>query len=120
MSAVNTKQAETFQVECIVLIFDNCTQNSLAVSSIIEHLLKPTKKESHQIENAYHSGSLLLSLPFISPRTSIKVPRYDFSELHSGRDMCDRKTAPVKAHIRRWVNQKDDVITAEDMNCMDG
>ena len=124
VSAVITKQAETFQVECIVHIFDNCTQNSLAVSSITEHLLKTMKKESPQIDNAYlrsdnagcyHSGSLSLSLSFISPRTGIKVLSYDFSEPQSGNDICNQKTAPVKAHIRRWVNEKHDVITAEDM-----
>ena len=124
VSAVITKQAEEFQVECFVHLFDNCTQNSFAVSSIIEHLLKTIKKESPQIENAYlrsdnagcyHSGSLLLSLPFIGQRTGIRVLCYDLSEPQSGKDICDRKTAPMKAHIRRWVNEKHDVITAEDM-----
>lgn len=45
----------------------------------------------------------------------MKVLRYDFSEPLSGKDICDRKTAPMKAYIRRWVNEKHDVITAEDM-----
>ena len=40
---------------------------------------------------------------------------YDFSDPQAGKDICDRKTAPMKAHIRRWVNEKHDVITAEDM-----
>ena len=29
--------------------------------------------------------------------------RYDFSDPQAGRDICDRKTAPMKAHIKRWV-----------------
>ena len=124
VSAVITKQAGKFEVECFVHIFDTCTQNSFAVASIIEHLLKTIKKESPEINNVYlrsdnagcyHSGSLLLSLPLNGQRTGITVQRYDFSEPQSGKDICDRKTAPMKAHIRRWVNEKHDVITAEDM-----
>ena len=41
--------------------------------------------------------------------------RYDFSEPQAGKDTCDRKTAPMKAHIRRFVNENNDVTTAEDM-----
>ena len=125
VSAVITKQAPgKYQVECFVHLFDNCEQNSFAVASIIEHLLETIKKETPEIKNVYlrsdnagcyHSGSLLLSLPSIGQRTRITVLRYDFSEPQSGKDICDRKTAPMKAHIRRWVNEKHDVITAEDM-----
>ena len=124
VSAVITKHTEKFQVECFVHLFDKCTQNSFAVASIIEHLLNTIKKESPEIENVflrsdnagcYHSGSLLLSLPFISQRNGMTTLRYDFSEPQSGKDICDRKTAPMKAHIRRWVNEKHNVITAEDM-----
>ncbi|XP_078348424.1 uncharacterized protein LOC144633421 [Oculina patagonica] len=125
VSAVITKEApEKFQVECFVHILDNCTQDSFAVASIIEHLLETIKKESPEIKNVYlrsdnagcyHSGPLLLSLPSIGQRTNINVLRYDFSEPQSGKDICDRKTAPMKAHIRRWVNEKHDVICAEDM-----
>ena len=41
--------------------------------------------------------------------------RYDFSESQAGKDICDRKTAPMKAHIRRFVNENNDVTTAEEM-----
>ena len=48
-------------------------------------------------------------------RSSIKVIHYNFSDPQAGKDICDRKTAPMKAHIKRWVNEKHDVLTAEDM-----
>ena len=32
--------------------------------------------------------------------------------IHGRKDICDRKTAPMKSHIRRWVNEKNDVLTA--------
>ena len=31
------------------------------------------------------------------------------------RDICDCKIASMRAHIKRWVNEKHDVLTAEDM-----
>ncbi len=33
----------------------------------------------------------------------------------SGKDICDRKIAPMKGHIRRFVNENHDVVSAEDM-----
>ena len=126
VSAVITKSstADKFQVECFVHLFNSCTQNSFAVASIIEHLLKTLKKEYHVLNQAflrsdnagcYKNGALLLNLPEISVRSGIKVVRYDFSDPQAGKDICDRKTAPIKAHIKRWVNEKHDVLTAEDM-----
>ena len=41
--------------------------------------------------------------------------RYDFSEPQAGKDICDRKTAPMKAHIIRFVNENNEVTTAEEM-----
>ena len=58
---------------------------------------------------------LLLALPAIGARTGIHIRRYDFSEPQAGKDICDRKIAPMKAHIRRYVNEKHDVTTAIDM-----
>lgn len=105
-------------------LFNLSTQNSFTVASIIERLLKMLKKEYPVLNQAflrsdnagcYKNGALLLSLPEISVRSGIKVIRYNFSDPQAGKDICDRKTAPMKAHIKRWVNEKNDVLTAEDM-----
>lgn len=124
VSAVIAKRGGKYEVECFVHIFDVCTQDSFAVASIIENLLKTIKKESPRIKAAflrsdnagcYHSGQLILSLPDIAKRSGINVLRYDFSDPQSGKDICDRKIATMKAHIKRWVNEKHDVLTASDM-----
>ena len=125
ISTVITKlTAEKFKVECFVHLFNTCTQNSFAVASIIEHLLKTLKEEYPILKHAfllsdnagcYKNGALLLSLPEISARSGIKVLRYDFSDPQAGKDICDRKTAPMQADIKRWVNEKHDVVSAEDM-----
>ena len=126
VNAVITKSstAEKFKVECFVHLFNSCTQNRFAVACIIEHLLKTLKKGYPVLNQAflrsynagcYKNGALLLSLREISVRSGIKVARYDFSDPQAGKDTCDRKTDPMKANIKRLVNKKHDVLTAEDI-----
>ena len=63
----------------------------------------------------YHNASLITSLKSIGERAGIHVRRYEFSNPQSGKDICDRKIAPMKGHIQRWVDERHDVITAGDM-----
>ena len=90
-----------YEVEFFVHIFDNCTQNSFAVLSIIEHLLNKVEKEYPEVIHAYfrsdnagcyHNGLLLLSLKEVGEGTGVRPVRYDFSEPRGGKDICDRKT----------------------------
>ena len=63
----------------------------------------------------YHCGYLLLSLPSIGDRTGVKITRYDFSEPQAGKDICDRRVAVLKSHMRRFLNEGHDIRTASDM-----
>ena len=63
----------------------------------------------------YHNGPLLLSRKEVGERTGVKAVRYDFSEPQAGKDIGDRKAASMKGHIKRWVNEKHDIIRAEGM-----
>ena len=100
------------------------TLHNFAVLSIIEDLLHKVKQEYPLVSSAYlrsdnagyyHTGPLLLSLVGVGERSGVIPVRYDFSEPQARKDICDRKTAAMKAHIRRWVNERHDVVTAEDM-----
>ena len=124
VSAVIVKTEEGFEVECYVHLFNSCTQNWFSIASIIEHVLSMIKNQNPNITDAYlksdnagcyHNSQLLLALPGISRRTGISIQRYDFSDPQSGKDICDRKISPMKGHIRRFVNEKNDVVSAEDM-----
>ena len=88
---------------------------------MIEHTLatlKTLKPNLNQVylrsDNAgcYHCAYLLLSLPSIGDRTGVKIARYDFSEPQAGKDICDRRTAALKSHMRRFINEGNDVKTA--------
>ena len=126
ISAPVTKKDSRIEVECFVHIFNFCTQNNYAVASIFEHLFQTIKAEYQSIlfskafvrsDNAgcYHNGLLLLCLHEVAKNAGVNLIRYDFSGPQAGKDICDRKTAPMKAHIRRFVNENNDVTTAEEM-----
>ena len=124
ISAVVTKKDSRIEVECFVHIFNFCTQNNYAVASIFEHLFQTIKAEYQSISKAfvrsdnagcYHNGPLLLCLHEVAKNAGVNLIRYDFSEPQAGKDICDRKTAPMKAHIRRFVNEDNDVTTGEEL-----
>ena len=94
------------------------------MASILEHTLttlkglKPHLSEAFlRSDNAgcYHTAFLILSLPSLGERTGVRIARYDFSEPQAGKDICDRRIASVKSHIRRFVNEGNDVQTAAHM-----
>ena len=94
------------------------------MASILENTLetlKALKPNLNQVylrsDNAgcYHCAYLLLSLPSIGDRTGVTIARYDFSEPQAGKDICDRRTAAIKSHIRRFLNEGNDVKSANDM-----
>ena len=126
VGAVITKKDldDKYEVECFIHLINTCNQNSFAVASVLEHLLQTIKQERPEIKQAflrsdnagcYQNEPLLLSLQYLGQRTGVSILRYDYSDPQAGKDICDRKTAPMKAHIKRWVNEKHDVITSEDM-----
>ena len=114
ISCVIEKQEERFSVHCFVHLFKQCKQDWFAVASIIEGRLKTVKTEQPFITEAflcsdngacYHNVPLLFALRAIGSRTGIQIKRYDFSEPQAGKDIGDRKIAPMKARIRRYVNE---------------
>ena len=56
----------------------------------------------------------LLTMKAISVGRGIAVQAYDYTEAQSGNGICDRKIASMKQRIRRYVNEKHNVVTAED------
>lgn len=115
---------QNIQVKTFFHVFDNCTQDWFTVASIIEDVLIQLKEICPQINEAflrsdnagcYHCGPLMLAIPKISKRTGIDIRRYDFSDAQAGKDICDRRIACAKSHMRRFLNEGNDINTANDM-----
>ena len=91
---------------------------------MIEHVLVQLKKSRPSLKQAflrsdnagcYHCGPLMLAVPSISKRVGVTIRRYDFSDPQSGKDICDRRIATMKSHMRRYLNEGNDINTASDM-----
>ena len=119
-----SEDEDRVEVDIFVHIFDSCTQDWFSVASIVEHVLSVIRMEDPSItkfflrsDNAgcYHNTELLLSLKAMGERHGVEFKRYDFSDPQSGKDVCDRRIASMKTHMRRWVNEGHDITTAEEM-----
>ena len=98
----------------LVHIFDACNQDWFSVSLVLESLaseivnMEPGVKELFlRSDNAgcYHNTALLSSAAVIIARQGLALKDYSFSEANSGKDVCDRKIAPLKAHIERYIDE---------------
>ncbi|CAH3157045.1 unnamed protein product [Porites evermanni] len=119
-----SEDEDRVEVDTFVHIFDSCTQDWFSVASIVEHVLSVIRMEDPSItkfflrsDNAgcYHNTELLLSLRAMGERHGVEFKPYDFSDPQSCKDVCDRRIASMKTHMRRWVNEGHGITTAEEM-----
>ena len=123
--AIKRGEDDKLEVETFVHLFDSCVQDCwFSIASIVEHTISMIKMEDPHIatvylrsDNAgcYHNTELILSLKAMGDRHGVEFSRYDFSDPQSGKDVCDRRIASMKTHIRHWVNEGHDVTTAGEM-----
>ena len=113
------------QVTTYAHLFDQCTQDWYLVASIIEHLLTHLKGKHPSLESVYfrsdeaecyHNNLLVTAFRDIGKRVGITVKNYAFSELQSGKDICDRILCPLKTSIREHCSEDHDIWTASDMS----
>ena len=109
--SVALKQTEEPMVVTYTNLFDSCTQDWFAVTSILENLLLTLKTENPSLDKAYirsdeagcyHNNFLMASYQSISQRTGVAVESYDFSEPQHEKDICDRIICPMKQSVRRY------------------
>ena len=116
------KREEEIATQAFIHIVESCTQESASVVTLMGHVLATLKKENPEIENAffrsdnagcYHSASTILACKNISKQTGVSIRRLDFSDPQGGKGPCDRFAATMKNHVRTYINEGHDVITAE-------
>ena len=98
----------------LVHIFDVCNQDWFAMASVLKSVvsaivnMEPGVKELFLRSNntgCYHNAALLSSAAVIIARQGLVLKDYSFSEANSGKDVCDRKITPLKAHVERYINE---------------
>ncbi|KAK3729705.1 hypothetical protein QZH41_015430, partial [Actinostola sp. cb2023] len=102
----------------------SCSQGSSAVVRIVQDVLTTLKSEYSEITKAYirqdnagcyHSSATILACPDITRSTGITISRVDFCDPQGGKGAADRLAATCKAHIRTYINEGNDVVTAQDL-----
>lgn len=105
-----------------VHVIQSCSQDSPAVVAIMQDVLQALKQDHPEIDTAYlrqdnagcyHSATTILSCPEISRTTGVNVKRLDFSDPQGGKGAADRLAATCKSHIRVYINEGNDVVTAK-------
>ena len=113
-------------MQTFVHIFEKCNQDWFAVLSILDHLVQqlvqisPDLKEIFlRSDNAgcYHNAPLLISAPVVTSKGGLTLRNYSFSEANSGKDVCDRKIAPLKAHVTSYLNDGNSLVYSADSLC---
>lgn len=116
---------DSVEVQTYVHLFDNCTQDWYSVASIIENLLLKLKKMKPSLKLAslrsdeagcYHNNFIMAALTDIGRRVGVSIERYDYSEPNYGKDICDRIICPLKGALKRYCNEGNDVLNANDMH----
>ena len=124
ISVVARKHQEKLQSQSFVHIVQNCNQDSSVVIRIMEHILRTLKRENPQLTTAffrqdnagcYHNSTMLAACRSMEAVTGIAVSRVDFSDPQGGKGPCDHKAATIKAHVRRFINEGNDVQTPKDL-----
>ena len=93
------------------------------VVATMQHVLTTLKWEHPEISTAffrqdntrcYHSSHTILACRHMGTR-GIRVVRIDFSDPQGSQGMADQLAASCKFHIRAYINEGQDVCTANDM-----
>ncbi len=93
-------------------------QDWYAVSSIVEHLLQVIKTKYPSIKKVslrsdeagcYHNSILIAAINDIALRLNMTVVSYDYSEPQYGKDICDRIICPMKAALKKYCNEGNDL-----------
>lgn len=127
VSSVVTKDGRSnLQVVYFAHLFDSCTQDWFAVVSLLESLIQAIKEQvDPQLKRVflrsdeagcYHNVNLYAAAKDVVERMNITVERYDHSEPQFGKDITDRIICPMKGCLRRYCNEGNNIVSAEDMH----
>ena len=112
------------QSQGFVTVIKSCGQGSSAVVTILQHVIRTLKTEHPEIQRVflrqdnagcYHSASTVLACPASEASTGVRVEGLDFSDPQGGKGTAGRSATTAKSHIRLYINEGNDVTTAQQM-----
>lgn len=122
-TAVDTEVETAIVFDTIIHLFDNASQDARISNAILEDSLMLIKKKNPQITEAFirsdnagcfHGHLSISAIAEMNKRTGIHVRRLDFADPQGGKSICDRRAAHIKSAIRKYVNEGNNVRTAQE------
>ena len=124
ISVVYRRIEGVLQWQGFIHVIQSRSQGSSAVVATMHHVLTTLKREHPEISTAFfrqdnagchHSSRTILACRHMGTRCGIRVAGIDFSDPQGGQGTADRLAASCKFHIRAYINEGQDVCTANDM-----
>ncbi len=127
VSSVVTKgKYDSFQVSYFAHLFDHCTQDWFAVMSLLESLIQAIQEQvvdpllkkvflRSDEAGCYHNANLYAAAKNVGDRLGVTVEAYDHSEPQFGKDITDPIICPMKGCLRRYCNEGNNILSANDM-----
>ena len=122
-SVINKIETNCFIYKTFVHVFDQCSQDSETILTILNDILCRMKETDQHIKSAfirsdntgcYRSTNTLAAAKQISKRTGIVFKQIDFCDPQGGKGPCDRYATVIKSHIRRYLNENHNVTSASE------
>ena len=123
ISCVISKVDGKLRTQSFAHIFDNCSQDWYAVVSIVENILKTIRDQNPNISAAYlrsdegacyHNNMTMAACQDISKLTGVNILGYHFSEPGQGKDICDQIICPMKAALKKFGDEGNNILNASD------
>ena len=126
MSNVVTRGTDDdFRVSYFAHLFNSCTQDWFAATPLLESLIQAIREPvDPHLEKIYlrsdeagccHNVNLYPVAKDVGKRVDVIVEGYNYSEPQFGKDITDRIICPMKGCLRRYCNEGNDIISAENM-----
>lgn len=125
-SVVRKGKDGSFQVSYFAHLFDgSCTQDWYAVASLLESLIQAIREQVDPLlqkiflrsdeAGCYHNVNLYAAAKDLGKSMGVRVEGYDHSEPQFGKEITDRIICPLKGSLRRFCNEGNNVLCADDM-----
>ena len=120
----NDDSEKTYDIRSFVHLVENGTQGWYSVSQIFHHTFFMLKEQNPKLtelfiktDNAgcYHSLPLMSYLWKNRHEMGITVKEFNFSEVQSGKDICDARTGSCRLHILNYINEGHNVTDVYEM-----
>lgn len=123
-SANVENQENKFHLVSFVHILQGGSQGWISVAMILQDVLEKLKCLNQHLSEVYlksDNAGCYHSMPLMSyiwknyDLLQLKVKEYNFSEVQSGKDLCDSRTGTCRMHILKYANEGNNVENAHQL-----